>query len=129
MWPETSRIQEKLPPFACIYGNDRGLKRHCSVSLVATVAVKESLQVQTLLRDPAQIEAARLMRSSAEEHLVDIEGVTGSIPVASTILLNDLAYRSLQALARNWPETLLQDDDRPVSAAGVCRIFGLYRRL
>ena len=27
------------------------------------------------------------MRSSAGEHLVDIEGVTGSIPVASTILL------------------------------------------
>ena len=57
------------------------------------------------------------MRSSAGEHLVDIEGVTGSIPVASTIPFNNLAHRSLRALAGNWPETLLCDADRQGQAA------------
>ena len=48
------------------------------------------------------------MRSSAGEHLVDIEGVTGSIPVASTISFNDLADFSTWPLPRNWPETRLR---------------------
>ncbi len=72
------------------------------------------------------------MRSSAGEHLVDIEGVTGSIPVASTILLNNLAYRRPQALARNWPECMLRDVVLP--AYGACwtvasTVFGSYRKL
>ena len=44
------------------------------------------------------------MRSSAGEHLVDIEGVTGSIPVASTIFFNSLGYVCFLAAAGNWPE-------------------------
>ena len=36
------------------------------------------------------------MRSSAGEHLVDIEGVTGSIPVASTIFLHATAVSPVE---------------------------------
>ena len=39
------------------------------------------------------------MRSSAGEHLVDIEGVTGSIPVASTISLSFQISRHQRWLA------------------------------
>ena len=41
------------------------------------------------------------MRSSAGEHLVDIEGVTGSIPVASTIPSQDIASVEETALGRS----------------------------
>jgi hypothetical protein len=45
------------------------------------------------IRTPPVIEGFRA-RSSAGEHLVDIEGVTGSIPVAPTIVFNKLAFPS-----------------------------------
>jgi hypothetical protein len=61
----------------------------------------------------------RRTRSSAGEHFVDIEGVTGSIPVASTNLFNALAPNGGQnSLGRYLPATSPTELD-PLVVEGV----------
>ena len=70
----------------------------------------------------------RRMRSSAGEHLVDIEGVTGSIPVTSTILLTSrfhaLAAQTLRANGCGPSKPV----DRP-QAQTVSPVVGVARGL
>src|SRR5438874_3970014 len=55
--------------------------------------------------NPRAVPQMARARSSAGEHYVDIVGVTGSIPVAPTILISRLAFE-LSSTSEIWVEEL-----------------------
>ena len=64
------------------------------------------------------------MRSSAGEHLVDIEGVTGSIPVASTIFFSFQISRhqGWLAFALEQPSLIRRPDGRVRHQAAAAKL-------